>query len=256
MMNNTPRITLIANAGLLVTYQGVSIMIDGIYGRKGHPFSNLTPEVWKAMLAGSGRFSKVDYLLFTHAHPDHFSPEMTGEFLRHRTVKGLFLPKPHTQPEERLAETLRQQGTPCVQLSEATDHASFRIEPEITVRAFRTAHLDPKYRDVPHFCYLLTLGETSLLLTGDVDYVHETLEFLEPYPIDGAFVNPLFFGALCRKRFFKGTLNAQKFFVYHVPFPEDDAMGMLPTLQRDLCAWHEPGRPAVALQTPFQEIEL
>lgn len=256
MMNDTPRITLIANAGLLVTYQGVSFMIDGIYGREGHPFSNLTPEVWQAMLTGSGHFSKVDYLLFTHAHPDHFSPEMTGEFLRHRTVKGLFLPEPHTHSEERLLETLRAQGTPCVQLSGLTDHAAFNIEPGITVRAFRTAHLDPKYRDVPHFCYLLTLGGTNILLTADVDYVHETLEMLKPYAIDAAFVNPLFFGALCHRKFFRGTLDAQKIFVYHVPFPEDDAMRMLPTLQRDLSAWHEPGRPAVALGTPFQEIEL
>lgn len=255
-MNNTPHITLISNAGLLVTYQGISFMIDGIYGREDHPFSNLTSETWQAMLTGSGHFSRVDYLLFTHAHPDHFSPEMTEEFLRHRDVKGLFLPTPHTKGEERLAELLRERGTPCVQLSGMTDHVTFKIEPEITVRAFQTAHLDPKYREVPHFCYLLTLGGTNLLLTADVDYVHETLAFLRPFTIDAAFVNPLFFSALSHGKFFKGTLDARQLFVYHVPFPEDDTMKMLPTLQRDLNAWHESGRTAVALQTRFQEIEL
>ena len=95
-MDSTLRITLIANAGLLMTYRGTTLMIDGIYGREGHPFSNLSPEVWREMLGSEDRFQKVDYLLFTHAHPDHFSPEMTGEFLRHRDVKGLFLPQPHT----------------------------------------------------------------------------------------------------------------------------------------------------------------
>ena len=106
-MDSTLRITLIANAGLLMTYRGTTLMIDGIYGREGHPFSNLSPEVWREMLGSEDRFQKVDYLLFTHAHPDHFSPEMTGEFLRHRDVKGLFLPQPHTAAEDQLIETLQ-----------------------------------------------------------------------------------------------------------------------------------------------------
>ena len=94
-MDSALRITLIANAGLLMTYRGTTLMVDGIYGREGHPFSNLSPEVWREMLESEDRFRKVDYLLFTHAHPDHFSPEMTGEFLHHRSVKGMFLPEPH-----------------------------------------------------------------------------------------------------------------------------------------------------------------
>ena len=87
-------------------------MVDGIYGREGHPFSNLSPEVWREMLESEDRFRKVDYLLFTHAHPDHFSPEMTGEFLHHRSVKGMFLPEPHMAAEDRLIKMLRAKKTP------------------------------------------------------------------------------------------------------------------------------------------------
>ncbi len=255
-MDSTLRITLIANAGLLMTYRGTTLMIDGIYGREGHPFSNLSPEVWREMLGSEDRFQKVDYLLFTHAHPDHFSPEMTGEFLRHRDVKGLFLPQPHTAEEDQLVETLQARKTPCVILSDATEHAAYRIEPEITVRAFRTLHLDRKYRDVPHFCYILTFGDKKILLTADVDYTTETLGSIQDLPIKAAFVNPLFFNALCRRKFFKGTLPGQSIFVYHVPFPEDDSMWMLPTLRRSLEAWPPDGRPVTALTEPFQEIEL
>ena len=49
-MDSALRITLIANAGLLMTYRGTTLMVDGIYGREGHPFSNLSPEVWREML--------------------------------------------------------------------------------------------------------------------------------------------------------------------------------------------------------------
>ena len=250
-MDSALRITLIANAGLLVTYRGTTLMIDGIYGREGHPFSNLTPEVWQDMLGSRNRFQKVDYLLFTHAHPDHFSPEMTGEFLRHRSVKGMFLPEPHTPEELQLIGVLRERRTPCVLLSETTEHA-----PGITVRGFRTLHLDRKFRNVPHFCYILTFGEKSILLTADMDYTVETLASIRNLPIRAAFINPLFLNALSHRKFFKGILPGQEIFVYHVPFPEDDSMLMLPTLRRSLEAWPPDGRPVTALTEPFQEIEL
>ena len=59
-MDSALRITLIANAGLLMTYRGTTLMVDGIYGREGHPFSNLSPEVWREMLGSEDRFQKVD----------------------------------------------------------------------------------------------------------------------------------------------------------------------------------------------------
>ena len=43
-MGERLRVTLIANAGLLLEYQGITLMLDGIYGKEGHPFSNLRPE--------------------------------------------------------------------------------------------------------------------------------------------------------------------------------------------------------------------
>ena len=95
--------------------------------------------------------------------------------------------------EDRLIKMLRAKKTPCVLLSDATEHAAYRIEPEITVRAFRTLHLDRKYRNVPHFCYILTFGDQNILLTADMDYTTETLASIQNVPIRATFVNPLFF---------------------------------------------------------------
>ena len=89
-----------------------------------------------------------------------------------------------------------------------------------------------------------------------MDYTTETLASIQNVPIRAAFVNPLFFNALSHRKFFKGTLPGQSIFVYHVPFPEDDSMRMLPTLRHSLEAWPSDGRPVTALTEPFQEIEL
>lgn len=255
-MADQVHVTLIANAGLLLQYGGVTLMLDGIYGRRGHPFSNLKPEIWDRMLRGEPPFEKIDYLLFSHAHPDHFSPEMTMEFLRHRIVKGVFLPDSHSVVESGLAEYLRESRTPCVMLSSQTDHASYQIEPRISVQAFSTLHLDKKFQNIRHFCYLLTFGEKKILFTADVDYTHETFDAIRTVPLRAVFVNPLFFGVLRRGRFFKGELNTQSIGIYHVPFSEDDGMRMRPVLAHELVEWPREKPETFVLCDAFQHIDL
>ena len=89
-MDNNLHVTLIANAGVLIQYKGTTLLLDGIFGEKGHSFSNLKPEIWGRMLQWKAPFEKIDYLLFSHAHTDHFSAEMVKEFLLQRKSKVFF----------------------------------------------------------------------------------------------------------------------------------------------------------------------
>ena len=255
-MEEALRVTLVANAALLLEYDGATLLLDGIYGREGHPFSNLSDETWQKLLNAEHPFEKIDYLLFTHAHPDHLSPEMTIEFLKRRRVKGVFLPDTRSVRESGLTGCLGESGTPAVLLSDATDHAAYRVEPEITVQAFRTLHLAKEFERVKHFCYLLTFGEKRVLFTADVDYVHEEFLRLGSEPLRAAFVNPLFFNVLRTGRFFHGVLNAETICVYHVPFRQDDSMGMRQRLRHDLELWSDDHPPALTLTEPFERLTL
>lgn len=249
-------VTLVANAGLLLEYDGTVLLLDGIYGREGHPFSTPTEATRQKLLDAAHPFERIDYLLFTHAHPDHFSAELTLEFLRHRQVKGVFLPDTRSVRESGLIAQLEQSGTPAVLLSEQTDRAAYRVEPKISVHAFRTSHLDRKFEHVRHFCYLVTFGEKRVLFTADVDYVHEEFRQLGSEPLRAAFVTPLFFNVLRTGKFFHGALNAETICVYHVPFREDDSMEMRPRLRRDLALWDEDHPPAAVLSEPFERLKL
>ncbi len=255
-MEDRVNVTLVANAGLLLSFGGIVLAVDCVYGREGHPFSNLTPEVWGAMLYGEHPFEKIDYLLFTHAHPDHFSPEMTELFLRRRRVKGVFFPDGPDAAAKKFRSYLTGSGIPAVPLSSATDQALFRIEPGISVCAFGARHLDKKYWNVPHFCYVLTFGDKKLLLTADADYTSETFENLESLRFRAVFLNPLFFGALRCGRFFRGHLNTEEYCVYHVPFEADDRFRMRARLKRDLALWPPSNPSAAALCEPFQSVEM
>ena len=255
-MDDRLRVTLVTNAGLLLEYKGTTLLLDGIYGPEGHPFSNLSPEVWRRMREGAAPFENVDVLLFTHAHPDHLSPPMALEYLRHRRVKGVFLPDTRTVREGGLTDFLKEQSIPCALLSEETDRVGYRVAPEITVRPFRTLHLDKQFETVRHFCYLITFGEKNVLFTADIDYVTEDLSRLNGLRLDAAFINPLFFSVLRQGKFFRGELNAKRLVVYHVPFAEDDGMGMRARMEHDLAQWSADRTPVTALKEPFQTISL
>lgn len=249
-------VTLIANAGLLLEYAGTKLLLDGIYEPEGHFFSPIAPELWQAMLRGEPPFETLDYLLFTHAHPDHFSSEMTREFLECRTIKGLFLPQAALEEDSGLGIFLRKKKIPTVLLSKRTDHAAYRLEQDIIVRTISTRHLDKKYAQIEHFCYLISFGAKRVLFTADVDYTTETFATLGDTHLRAAFVNPLFYSALRWEKFFKGTLNAEHICVYHVPFAENDSMGMRQTLARNVAAWPRDGAETTVLDEPQKQIKL
>lgn len=249
--------TLLANAGILLCYGNTTMLVDGIYGREPHYFSNLKRGVWEQMLQGEAPFESIDYLLFTHDHPDHFSAEMIVEFLRERPVKGVFLPDSPVIRESGLDTFLAERKIPFVCLSREAGNAAYRVASGVTVRAIPTRHLDKKFQDVQHLCYLLTFGEKSLLFTADADYTQERFESIRRFfPLRAAFINPLFFGALRHGRFFSGELDTQLTCVYHVPFAGDDPVNMRSTLVRDVAEWPKEKGEIAVLDEAFQRIIL
>ena len=256
-VNGDLNVSLIANAGLLMEYCGTKIMIDGIYGSQGHPFSNLSGNQWSRMLRGKAPYDGVDYLMFTHDHPDHFSREMTLRYLRERRVKGIFLPSEGIVGSV-LEHYLEENGISCVELSKFTNNAHYGIEPAVSVQALRTRHLDRKFRNVANYCYLITFGQKNVLITADVDYVSENFLRLQDVPLRGVFINPLFFNEMRGGHFFRGTLEAEEYIIYHLPYEGDDRMGMRRMTERNLEQWNRDPRKgkATALSEPGQRIVL
>lgn len=251
-MMNEIRVISLANAGTLLIWQGKKILIDGLYHFDGKPFSNLRQETAQKLRQGLPPFDHIDYLLFTHAHPDHFSAELTADHLERFPVKGILLP-PDDGTQARLRAVAAARQIPAV-TAQIGGRIAAEPEPGIRIEAIHTRHLDQKYWGMPHFLLLVTLGGDSLLFTGDVDYTHETLEQIPP--LRAAFVNPLFFRAIVTGRFFRGVLQPDTLCVHHIPFREDDCYHMREPVERDAAVWAVNGVELAVLEEPEQEIVL
>lgn len=230
------KVTLLANAAVLLEFQGTKLLVDGIYDERGHSFSNLSGEQWEGMKAGTGIFSGIDYLLFTHEHGDHFSPERVAQYLDTQRPKAIFMPKEGSGALRALREKAEEMEIPCALLEENLCRKTlFKPQEDIQIKAYATRHLDELYWNVPHFCYLLELGGKRLLITADVDFTYEAFPDLKGIILDVVFLNPLMRYSREGKRLFSdGMLQTKRKVIYHIPFEGEDAMQIRQLVERNL----------------------
>ena len=237
-MQEQVKATFLVNAAVLLEFRGTKLLIDGIYDENGHCFSNLSERQWEKLKAGEGEFAGIEYLLFTHEHGDHFSPQRVAEYLEYRQPKAIFMPRDGSAALRALQKKAEGMGIPCVLLHrELCRKTVFRPEQEIRIRAFQTRHLDKLYWDVPHFCYLLECGEKKLLFTADVDFTQEDFSAVRGMALDAVFVNPLMSHSEEGKALFAaGVLQTKTKIVYHIPFAGEDQMMIRKIVEQEIRA--------------------
>ncbi len=74
-------ITYIANEGFLVSLGETRVLVDALASSK--QYASPSDSLATSMINGLPPFKKIDYVLVTHEHADHFNAEWTSRFLLH-----------------------------------------------------------------------------------------------------------------------------------------------------------------------------
>ncbi|MFW5488194.1 MAG: MBL fold metallo-hydrolase [Desulfovibrio sp.] len=259
-MNHFVDVTLIANAGVLVECDGVGVLVDGIHHEDGPPFSKVSELDLQHLKKGTDGFENLDYLLFTHEHPDHFTPQLVLEQLRQRPAKEIFLPseKGGSPDLTRLFESAGEVGVSCHGLSlEPGESSSFALAGNLAITAIGTRHMGPQYQHIRNDCYLLDLDGVRLLFTGDADYVPEYFaEALGDVPLDAVFVNPIFYHNPAGQRVIADIFKPRHVVVYHIPFAQDDTMRFARMVERDMEKHRQAGYETLVLKEERQRLRF
>lgn len=202
------KLTRVSNAGLWVETNGLRFLLDGLHRAEVAPYCGMDPR-WEEALFGPG--PAADALAFTHAHPDHFDPDLAARYLHSHPQTAVY-----AGPDVLAALAGRGVTNPLF---------PWDAPGPLGLSAFPTRHIGPQFRDTPHASLVLN-GDKRLLFAGDASPVISNFPrgggprpdiLAAPY----AFVlgNAPF-------RVVRGSLRPQAVLVLHLPLPGQDPAGI------------------------------
>jgi L-ascorbate metabolism protein UlaG (beta-lactamase superfamily) len=188
-------VTYISNDGFLITSQKKKVVVDALI-KNPWGYSNTPDKVFDDMVNARPPFERIDLLLFSHAHRDHFEPEMAVKVLRGHPETVL------VGNEIVFKELKEAAGEEFQKISSQVKN----INPEwgtildetingIDLKIFPVNHAMPEQPYVT-LAFLLDMEGVDVLHMGDI-YAPSNEEYfkvfqLQKFGIDVAFIDPFF----------------------------------------------------------------
>jgi len=226
-------ITLSANAGISVVFNGIRILVDALHTKKVEGFSTVSSRQWETM-QHLPAFQNPDFVCYTHCHSDHYSKKLTQE------AKQLW-------PNSKLILPEREfNGQFCLSGRETAfyyQNTSFRF--------LEIPHEGRNFSSIPHYVLLLSNGVSQVLITGDCAVASPALKEALHGTYPDLVILDFPWVTLSRGRaFIQKILCPKHLLVYHLPFSQDDVFGYRNAAFQALELLHHPD--ARLLWEPFQ----
>lgn len=165
----TIEVTYIANEGVLVAGDGRQVLIDGLH-REYRPAYPFLPEPYRGQIeTAQPPFDKIDVILVSHMHLDHFHPEAVASHLRHnpRTVlvssEQVVREVQGTAPDHDAIKARVTTATPALRERIALTAGG------VTLEILGVGHGTGRHRTIQNLGHVVTLGGKKLLHVGDAD---------------------------------------------------------------------------------------
>ena len=168
-MGEQLEITVAANAGVVIRSGDTAIFADILEDAGPYPFNRLPDSVLADMERGKNKWRNARYLIFSHEHPDHFTPALIRRYLAHNTVRRLVVPNRPDKESQGLIAELKQSRAPVWTLPDQIGQKhTFVLEKGILLHTACTSHTGNMFQII--FRHNKTAN--MLFLDGHVEPVH------------------------------------------------------------------------------------
>ena len=202
------RVTLIANAGVMIECNGAKVFSDALHRSKTLNFSAVDEQKQQRLFSDPA-FKNADAMIFTHKHPDHYSKTLIAKMKQY--TPGIELLSPVKEFDDML-------------LIER-DEQRFKFK-KFTVDFMRLTHSGAEYKNFLHYGFLLDFGGFTVLNTGDGDVANPALiRYLSGRRIDLALMPFPWLTLKSGRNFTEQFIKPRHVMYFHLPFAEDNISG-------------------------------
>jgi L-ascorbate metabolism protein UlaG (beta-lactamase superfamily) len=175
----TLEITYIANEGALIASGEKQVLIDGLHREYKPDYAFLpTPEREKIETA-KAPFDKIDLILVSHMHLDHFHPESVGLHMQNNPKTMLVSSQ---QVVDEVAKKFKDFEAIKTRVTGATPPLKEKVAMKVAGIDFEIlglGHGGGRWRWIQNLGHVIKLGGKKLLHVGDVDASAEIFEKFE-----------------------------------------------------------------------------
>lgn len=238
MKNRTVLFT--ANAGFLLTVNGITLAVDAFPQSADRGFSALS-SAHLEQLCHHPDLADIHYVIATHDHNDHYSKDWNEQFLSHHPqARFLGAVSEEQEPETRDPILLR------------SDHPTYYL-PGITFEFLRLPHEGAAFADVSNFGCLVTFPAASapcrILFLGDATPADTAIaQWIGDRPIDLAMLNFPWIALPKGRAFIEKYLPTARIGVIHLPYEDEDRNHYVAAARKAVTQWN---RPDVTLLTEY-----
>ncbi len=165
------RILYVGNMGVLIENRNQTILIDGFHRKYKPAYAFPSKGMVDSLVFGEyPGFTKLELSLVTHKHKDHFSPELTLQFLRENAESIIIGPD---QVKEELAKTGNDTNNFLEQVKALVPNDEINsIEHQgINVKSIKCDHTyQARHKDIQNNAYLIDINGYKILHVGDTEW--------------------------------------------------------------------------------------
>ena len=186
----TVEITYIANEGVLISADGKQVLIDGLHREYQPDYAFLPPADREKIETAKAPFDKIDLILVSHRHLDHFHPESVGLHLQNNPKAILVSSQ---QVVDEVEKNFKNYQAIKARVTGATPPWKEKVAMRVAGVDFEILNLrhgTGRHASIQNLGHIVKLGGKKLMHIGDADTAVENFEKfnLDDEAIDIAFL--------------------------------------------------------------------
>jgi L-ascorbate metabolism protein UlaG (beta-lactamase superfamily) len=211
-------VTYIANAGFLIESSGKGILIDALFKNGWNTYLTPADSIISKIINQQVPFNKVNLMLITHNHADHFNDSMVVAYLNNN-IENVLIAPPSVTNAILQNPAFKKNENQLVELDKINREKNDTTIHGIKIRSFFLQH-DTRPQ-IENFGYLIDIDGVNVFHTGDYNG-SEIFEFgklqLQNNQIDLALLNYYgFWNTDEERKFTEEYIHPKNIVLFHIP---------------------------------------